>query len=91
MCGLSQDGLCFIAHLPSGHVLCIVVQIANVAAKRLEVRDDKFLTKGLSEQHNVALHTSANQRKHVVFDLPSLQGPRVKNYRSLVTFDLCLW
>lgn len=41
--------------LPSGQVLGVVVEVVDVGAEGLEVRDDKLLTEGLREQHNVAL------------------------------------
>lgn len=44
-------------HLPSGQVLGVVVEVVDVGAEGLEVRDDKLLAEGLREQHDVALDT----------------------------------
>lgn len=43
--------------LPPGQVLGVVIEIVDVGAEGLEVRDDKLLPEGLGEQHDVALDT----------------------------------
>lgn len=54
--------LCFVfltvAHLTSRHAFGIFIEVVNVGAERLEVRDDKLLPEGLGEQNDVALDTS---------------------------------
>lgn len=47
-----------LTHLPSGHVLGVFVELVDVGAEGLEVRDHKLLPEGLGEQHDVALDTS---------------------------------
>lgn len=46
-----------LAHLPSGQVSGVFIEVVDVGTKRLEVRDDKLLPEGLGEQNNVALDT----------------------------------
>lgn len=43
--------------LPPRQVLGIVIEIVDVGAEGLEIRDDKLLPEGLGEQHDVALDT----------------------------------
>lgn len=48
---------CGITHLPSWHALSVFVELVDVGAEGLEVRDDKLLPEGLSQQDDVALDT----------------------------------
>lgn len=50
-------GTCGITHLPSWHALSVFVELVDVGAEGLEVRDDKLLPEGLSQQDDVALDT----------------------------------
>lgn len=49
--------------LPPRQVLGVVIEIVDVGAEGLEVRDDKLLPEGLGEQHNVALDTPERKQK----------------------------
>lgn len=57
-------------YLPSGHVFGFVVELIDVGAERLEVRDDKLLPEGLGEQDNVALHTSESRKPQEALEPP---------------------
>lgn len=46
-----------VTHLTSRQVFGIFIEVINVGAERLEVRDDKLLPEGLGEQNDVALDT----------------------------------
>lgn len=47
-----------VIYLTSRQVFGVFIEIINVGAERLEVRDDKLLSEGLGEQNDVALDTS---------------------------------
>lgn len=47
-----------VTHLTSRQFFGIVIEVINVGAKGLEVRDNKLLPEGLGEQNDVALNTS---------------------------------
>lgn len=47
-----------VTHLTSRQVFGIFIEVVDVGAERLEVRDDKLLPEGLGEQNDVALDTS---------------------------------
>ena len=66
---VSVDSLIFAAaltHLPSGQVFGVFVEVINVGAEGLEVRDDKLLPEGLGEQNDVALNTSKTEEEATV-------------------------
>lgn len=45
-------------HLTPRQVDGVFIEVVNVGAERLEVRDDKLLPEGLGEQNDVALDAS---------------------------------
>ena len=45
------------AHLPPRYLLGVVVELVDVRAEGLEVRDDELLAERLRQQHDVTLHT----------------------------------
>lgn len=59
-------GTCGITHLPSWHALSVFVEIVDVGAEGLEVRDDKLLPEGLSQQDDVALDTPETGERDLV-------------------------
>lgn len=59
--------------LAPGQVLGVVIEIVDVGAEGLEVRDDKLLPEGLGEQHDVALDTPerGNRKSRDTWRLPT--------------------
>ena len=50
-------------HLSFVQLLGALVQLVDMGGKRGEVWDDKLLSEGLGEQHDVALHTPVRTRR----------------------------
>jgi len=53
------------AHLTTGHFLGVLVQLVDVCAEGLEVRDYELLAECLSQQHDVTLHTPGTTERVV--------------------------
>lgn len=72
-----------VTHLTSRQVFGIFIEVINVGAERLEVRDDKLLPEGLGEQNDVALDTSrtGDDPKHSGLCCESRSGLWVGEFR----------